>query len=152
SAELSGFLDITAQIGATSPAQMELVLDFELPAGAYPDFGVQLSNSKGEQYRVGYNAAAKQFYSDRRNTGNISFSDKFARSNHSAPRLSEEKTIRMHLFLDAASAELFADGGATVLTDIFFPGEDFHQIALYSEKGSVKLLKAEAFRLRSIWR
>jgi len=152
SAELQGLLDITDQIGAASPTQMELVLDFELPAGAYPDFGVQLSNSKGEQYRVGYNAAAKQFYSDRRNTGDISFSDKFARSSHTAPRLSEDQTIRMHLFIDASSAELFADGGATVLTDIFFPGEDFDQIAVYSEKGSVKLLKSEAFRLRSIWR
>lgn len=151
STELTGTLDVTAPLGAVSPAQMELVLDFELPAGANADFGVQLSNSKGEKYRVGYNAATKQFYSDRRYTGQVSFSDKFARSQHSAPRLSAEKTIRMHLFLDAASAELFADGGATVLTDIFFPNEDFHQLALYSDHGPVKLLKAEAFRLRSIW-
>lgn len=149
--EVAGVLDITPKTGSASPAQMELVLDFELPATAGADFGVQISNSKGERYRVGYNTATQQFYSDRRQAGNAAFSDKFAPNVHTAPRLSEEKTIRMHLFLDASSAELFADGGATVMTDIFFPGQDFHQIALYSDKGSVKLLKAEAFQLLSIW-
>ncbi len=148
STTITGTLDLTPQLGF-SPAQMELVLELDPAAGA--DCGVELSNAKGERYRVGYNAATKQFYSDRTHSGNLAFSKKFGTKVHTAPRISQDKNIRFHLFFDAASAELFADGGATVMTDIFFPGEDFSQVKIYSENGKVKLLSGEAWSLKSIW-
>lgn len=150
STEIAGTLDLTAQLAA-SPALLELELEFELPDGEPADFGAELSNSKGELYRIGYNAATNQFYSDRTKAGDFSFSEKFAATVHTAPRLSTDRTIRLHLFFDAASAELFADGGATAMTEIFFPGEDFNQVKLYAEKGRVKLLKGVGYSLKRIW-
>ena len=148
--EITGTLDLTAQL-AISAAQMELVLDFELPAEATTDFGVELSNSKGERYRVGYDAVKNQFYSNRTKAGQHAFSEKFATAVHTAPRLSTGKTVRFHLFFDVASAELFADGGATVLTDIFFPGAVFDTAKIYVEKGGVKLSNGEVYILKSVW-
>jgi fructan beta-fructosidase len=149
--DITGVLDLTQQI-AISPAQMELMLEFEPENGASSDFGVELSNAKGERYRIGYNAANNQFYSDRTKAGDAAFSEKFAGKIHVAPRLSSDKTVRFHLFFDVASAELFADGGATVLTDIFFPSEVFSSVKVFAEKGKVKLTKGEAYSLKSIWR
>lgn len=151
SAEIAGVLDLDQQLGS-SAGQLELVLEFEWIDGASPDFGVELSNEKGGVYRIGYQAAGGQFYSDRTRAGDNSFSEKFATAVHTAPRLSTGKVIRFHLFFDAASAELFADGGATVLTDIIFPGENFNQVKIYSNNGKVKLLKGEGYVLKSIWR
>ncbi len=148
--DITGVLDLTQQIGI-SPAQMELVLEFEPEDGASADFGVELSNANGERYRIGYNAATNQFYSDRTKAGDAAFSEKFAGKIHVAPRLSSDKTVRFHLFFDVASAELFADGGATVLTDIFFPSEVFSSVKVFAEKGKVKLSKGEAYSLKSIW-
>jgi len=148
-ADIAASLDLTQHLGF-SPSQSELVLDFETD-DATANFGVELSNRKGEKYRIGYDAATNQFYSDRTQSGNLAFSKKFGPKIHTAPRISQDKTIRFHLFFDAASAELFADGGANVMTDIFFPGEDFSQVKIYSENGKVKLLNGEAWSLKSIW-
>lgn len=147
---ITGALDLTQKTGLP-PAQMELALEFEPLPGEPADFGVELSNSKGERYRIGYNAAAGQFYSDRTRAGRHGFSEKFGAAVHTAPRLSNDKTVRFHLFFDAASAELFADGGATVLTDIFFPTETFKTAKIYVEKGGVGLVKGEMGRVRGIW-
>lgn len=58
----------------------------------------------------------------------------------------------MHLIFDQASAELFGDDGATVVTDIYFPSEVFDQISLYQETtGGVRLLGGKLYPLNRIW-
>ena len=111
-----------------------------LPADGKGRFGVELSNAKGESYRIGYDAANNQFFSDRMKAGDASFSPDFAKQPSIAPRLSTDKTVKLHLYFDVASAELFADGGANVMTEIFFPSEDFNQLKLFAENGTAQLV------------
>lgn len=131
------------------PTLSEIILTAEAPS---PNcrFGVQLSNSKGESYRIGYDTAKNQYFSDRTKAGKSAFSEKFAANVHLAPRLVADKTIKLHVFFDAASVELFADDGATVMTDIFFPTENFNQLSLFSEGGEVKI-KGTIYELNDIW-
>lgn len=131
-----------------SPASAELILDFDLASSTANRFGIELSNSKGERYLVGYNVAKNHFFSDRMHAGDLSFSNKFAERIHIAPRSIKDNKIQLHIFFDVASAELFADGGLIALTDIFFPGEAFSRAQIFVEDGSVKLLKAECYRIR----
>lgn len=49
----------------------------------------------------------------------------------------------MNLYIDVASVELFADDGATVLTDIFFPNEDFKMAKVFAQNGTAKLLNGQ---------
>lgn len=149
--EISAPLDLTGTIGFP-PTLSEMELTFELPDGASGTFGVELSNSKNERYRIGYNAASGQYFSDRTKAGDVSFSDKFATGAHLAPRPSKDKTVRLHLFFDAASAELFADNGETVMTEIFFPAEDFDRVKLFAEGGKARLINGRVHQLKSIWR
>ncbi len=123
---------------------MEMEIEVELPEGSKPDFGVAVSNRQGEEYRVGFDAAGNLFYSDRTKAGKAGFSKKFAAGRHSAARISGGKTVRLHLYFDAASCELFADNGEVSMTDIYFPTADFSQVQLYSSNGRVvvKTLKA----------
>jgi len=125
------------------------VLRFE--KGESADFGVILSNADGEEYRIGFDGRTNMFYSDRRNAGDSSFSESFANRVHRAPRTSADETIEMRIFFDVASAELFADGGRVVLTDIFFPTTPFDRIAVYSRNGRAKLLDGKVTRLNAIW-
>ena len=150
-ADMPASLDLSGKLGF-SPALSEMELTFELPESASGSFGVELSNSKNERYRIGYDAGKNQFFSDRTKAGNASFSDKFAAGIHVAPRFSKDKTVHLHLFFDVASAEMFADKGETVMTDIFFPGEDFNKLRLFAEGGKVKLAKGRIYQLKSIWR
>lgn len=128
----------------------EVILEVE-NTNAAAKFGVLLSNSKGESYRIGFDASTNQFFSDRTKAGKQAFSEKFGGKVHIAPRLSTDKTVKLHLFFDVASAELFADDGATIITDIFFPTEDFNQLQLFSEGGTVSLNDGVIYELKSIW-
>ncbi|MEJ2533208.1 MAG: GH32 C-terminal domain-containing protein [Halioglobus sp.] len=131
--------------------QSELKLEYRLlPVGSY-DFGVELSNALGETYRIGYTSTDNQFYSDRTAAGDASFSDKFA-GVHRTVRLEDDGSISLHLFFDSASVELFADDGANVMTDIFFPTEEFTEMRLYSRGDTVELMDGEIHSLKSIWR
>jgi fructan beta-fructosidase len=46
-----------------------------------------------------------------------------------------------------ASCELFADDGATVLTDIFFPNEDFTKVELKAKNGKILLKSGKIYQL-----
>jgi len=148
--KIEGVVDLSATLGFPA-AQMEAVLEFELPNDSSADLGIEVSNSKGERYRVGYNAATKQFYSDRTQAGKTAFSTVFAEKIHVAPRLVNGNIVRLHVYFDRASAELFGDDGATVMTDILFPNEDYTQVKIYAENGSVQLKSGVFYAVKSIW-
>ncbi|MEI6411052.1 MAG: glycoside hydrolase family 32 protein [Bacteroidota bacterium] len=150
--EISGLLDLSKNLGF-SPAQSEMTLEFDLTNAAGTNLGVELSNAKGETYRIGYDAVKNQFYSDRTKAGDHAFSpEKFATGLHTAPRVSKDKTLRLHLFFDVASVELFADNGATVMTELYFPSEDFNQVKLVAEGGKAPLTKGTAYQIQRIWK
>ena len=50
-----------------------------------------------------------------------------------------------------AFVELFADDGTVVLTDIFFPQEDFDQIRLFCEGGTVELESGKLYEWKGVW-
>ncbi len=142
---VSGAVNLLLAKGIT-PGSMELEL--EIVPGAGSTFAVELSNTRGETYRIGYNADQQQFFSDRTHAGKTTFADNFASKITTAPRQSNTSTIQMHLFFDRASCELFADGGQTAMTEIFFPNEDFTTCRLVTDKGTVTLKKGMVYGLR----
>jgi len=147
---IKGDWDLSKKLGF-SPKQMEVILEAE-PQDATTIFGIELSNTKGERYRVGYDAATRQFFSDRTAAGKKAFSNIFAHKIHVAPRILDNKTVQMQVFFDLSSAELFGDEGATVLTDLFFPNEDFSQVKLFAEKGEVQWQSVLLYELKSVWK
>lgn len=148
--DIEGIVDMTKQI-SLSPSQMEIKVDFEWDRNTPADFGIQLSNSRGELYRIGYDTGAKNIYSDRTKAGDHSFSEKFAARIHTASYETNDGTISFRVLFDVASSELFADEGAFVMTDIFFPGEDFNQLGVFANKGKVKISGGEAHGIKRIW-
>jgi fructan beta-fructosidase len=143
---INGLKDLTTGT-SLKDATIELELQFEMPAAPVTQIGVQLSNALGETYSIGYDLVRQAFFSDRSKSGNLAFSDKFGAKVDVAPRQSNDKVIRMHLFIDRASCEMFADEGAAVMTDIFFPTEDFNKVQLFSKGGSVKLIAGNLYNL-----
>jgi fructan beta-fructosidase len=131
-------------------SRSELVLEFELPDVGIYDFGIELSNEEGDRYRFGYESVGRQFYSDRRSSGDSSFADTFA-GIHRANRSINDGTLRLHLLLDVASVEVFADGGATVMTDTMFPTSEYNEIEIFSKQGAIKLKAGTLYELSSIW-
>ncbi|RYY63163.1 MAG: glycoside hydrolase family 32 protein [Chitinophagaceae bacterium] len=93
------------------------------------DFQVTLSNAKAEKFVIGYDKGSNRFYMDRTAAGNSAFDPRFA-ARHWAPRIATTDVIPLQLVVDVASVELFADGGLTVMTDIFFPSVPFDKTTI----------------------
>ncbi|HKK76879.1 MAG TPA: glycoside hydrolase family 32 protein [Saprospiraceae bacterium] len=118
----------------------ELVLSFDLKENQDEIVGFTLGNGLNEKLRIGFDPEANAFFVDRREAGKTGFSEAFA-GRHTAPRRSDEGQLYLHAYIDRASVELFADDGKTVLTEIFFPNEDFTELEIlgmeYLEDGMV---------------
>lgn len=132
-------------------AQSEIELEFLTTPDDTSDIAVEFSNAVGETYRIGYDQATRRFYSDRTALPK-GFSDKFATAVHWAPRVATDSVVRMHLYVDRSSVELFADGGGTALTDIVFPTQDFTSMRLVVKGDAVRMRDANISALRSIWK
>ncbi len=114
------------------------------------EFGFVFSNSKGEQLVTGYNRLTNQFYTDRSKSGKTDFSPEFAKI-HYAPRISQDSVLSLNLFLDHSSIEIFADGGLSVMTEIFFPSEIFDHVTFFQKGGTAVNQECTIYDLNSIW-
>ncbi|NJL74211.1 MAG: hypothetical protein HC892_03380 [Saprospiraceae bacterium] len=130
---------------------LELELTFDLSATDAASFGVELYNDLGENFKIRYDRTANLFIADRSNTGNSSFSPDFA-GLHFAPRtiVDNKNELTLHLFIDHSSIEVFADGGATVITDIFFPNKRLDKVRFFTQGGKVALKASKYFELQSV--
>jgi fructan beta-fructosidase len=106
----------------------------ELTTQNTADFSIVLANEQGNEVVIGYDKAANVYYIDRSRSGKTNFEKGFGQR-HTAPRLSPDSRLSMSLLVDAASVELFADHGLSVMTDIFFPDKPLNKLVIKSAKG-----------------
>lgn len=123
---VKGETDLTAKLNiGTGPYQLKLTI----PNPA--DFSLVLANQQGNELVIGYDKTANAYFIDRTRSGKSDFDTSFA-GRHTAPRLSIAPTMQLTLLIDKASVELFADGGLSVMTDIFFPDAPLNQLKIKS--------------------
>lgn len=128
-----------------SVSASEIILDF-MVSSEPADLGVEIANALGQKIIIGFDSEANRFYVDRTKAGPSDFSADFA-GIHYAPRLSNQSSLKMHVILDVASVELFADDGTVVMTDIFFPDEAFNTLTLFSHNSETTLTSGNIWQL-----
>lgn len=87
-----------------------------------------LSNDAGNTVEFGINKKEKFFFIDRKKSGNLSFSDAFAKQISKAPFTKDFDKMNVRIIIDKTSIEIFYDNGKTVMTELFFaekPMENF---------------------------
>lgn len=94
-------------------------------------FSITLSNKSGQKVVIGYDKTSRHYFIDRTESGKVSFEKGFA-ARHTAPRLADKESFDLTLIIDVSSVEFFADDGLTVMTEIFFPGEDYTDLTIQS--------------------
>jgi len=129
--------------------QFEMIINLER-TNDQSGFELTFSNKEGEKLLIGLDAKTKQYYIDRTQAGKSNFQEQFA-AKHFAPRLSQSKDVDLRLVFDAASVELFADGGSLVMTDIFFPKSPYNYLKISTLDKYVKTNQVQTFPLKSIW-
>jgi len=127
---------------------MEIVA--ELEAGSASEFGLKVRTGPTEETVIGVEPKARRFFSDRTRSGDTSFHRDFS-GRHYAPLPIENGRVRLHIFVDWSSVEVFAGDGRSVITEQVFPAPESRGVALYATGGAARLVSLEAWPLASAW-
>ena len=68
-----------------------------------------------------------------------------------APLDAKDGKVRLHIFVDQSSIEVFANDGEVTMSALMFPGPESLGIELFSENGEATLANLSAWELDSIW-
>ncbi len=114
------------------------------------DFTIELSNSKNQNVKMGYDSNSNQFFVDRSKSGNNAFSKDF-RGVIRADRYAKGDTIPFTIVVDVACVEVYFDGGLTVMTNLFFADEPIETLKVSTPGGEINIRDLEVRKLSSIW-
>lgn len=110
------------------------------------DATICLYNAYGERYELRLDSRCRKIISDRSRSGESHFSSLFAVPSMAAPIEGSKDEVELRLIVDQSSVELFADGGATCVTNTVYPRSIYNRI---STSGAISDLR---FRpLTSVW-
>ena len=95
---------------------------------------IVLSNTKGEQVTMTYDASKQTFAMDRTKSGNVGFSEDFPCVTK-APTYGKVKQLR--IFIDRCSIEAFDSDGKMAMTNLVFPSEPYNTIKVKGGKATI---------------
>ena len=110
----------------------EIVIDVKKQAE------IVLSNTKGEQVTMTYDAAKQTFTTDRTKSGDVGFSQDFPCVTK-APTYGTIKQLR--IFIDRCSIEAFDADGKMAMTNLVFPSEPYNNIKVKGGKVTIYEIK-----------
>jgi fructan beta-fructosidase len=122
-------------------------IDAELQLNGSQEFGFLLRKSDSYGTRVGYDATWSDVYIDRIHSGDVVIGPTFA-ARHEAPIAIEGGRIRLHIFLDRSSVELFADNGLVTITDLIYPRAIDKGLEVYAKGKPPSVISMDIWKLK----
>ena len=144
----NGFISAGTTALGTRGKALEIIAEFKV--GTASQFGFKVRTGSGEETLVGYDAPAGQVFVDRTKSGQVAFSSLFP-SRETAPLSAENGRVKLHIFVDWSSVEVFGDAGQVCITDQIFPMPSSDGLALFANGGNARLVSLQIWPLRSIW-
>ena len=126
-----------------------LEIEAELAPGDAKEMGFRLRKGGSEETVLGFTPETKEVFVDRTRSGEVSFAPEFPGPVKAF--LQQNSRVKLHIFLDRSSVEVFVNDGEVVLTDRIYPSPGSDGIELYSSEGRGKVLSLSIWKLSSIW-
>jgi fructan beta-fructosidase len=124
----------------------------EIDGGSAAEVGLRVRKGVDEGTTIGVDWGMREVFVDRTRSGDTAFDEGFAGRHVGPIRLTRGKQIKLHIFVDRSSVEVFANDGSTVISDCIFPSRDSQELELYSRDGEARIVKLDVWNLRSAWR
>lgn len=130
----------------------EIEAEFELPSvGGAMELGFHLRSGGDQRTVVGYSTELQQIFVNRADSGLTDFSSLFS-TLHEAPLALRGNRIRMRMFVDESSLEVFGNDGEVVFSEIILPDSARRGMSFYTQCGEVKVVSLHVYVLRNSWR
>jgi fructan beta-fructosidase len=110
-------------------------------------FGFRVRVGQNEFAEIRYSAHEKELTVDRTRAGCVNFKAGFARA-HCADLMPVDGHIRLHIFVDAFSIEVFANDGLVVFSESIFPAAQSKRIELFAQGGNVFLRSLDLYQIK----
>src|ERR1700678_71220 len=115
------------------------------------EFGIRVREGDGEETVIGVDTKKQTLFVDRSRSSGVSFDQHFASRDAGPITLAAGKSVKLHIFVDRESVEVFGNDGETVLSETIFPKQGTDEIELYSLGGRARVLKMDVWNLKSIY-
>lgn len=125
-------------------------IDAEFDTGTANEVGFRLRMGKAEQTLAGCDIRKSEVFIDRTKSGTVNFSGDFA-GRHPGPVGLSAHRVKLRLFVDRSSVELFANDGETVISDRIFPSPGSTHLQIYEQGGSARVVTLDVWKLKSAW-
>ncbi|MBW5449249.1 DUF1080 domain-containing protein [Cohnella sp. CFH 77786] len=139
-------------LGTVSGTAYEIVAELQLPdSGAASEFGFRLREGGEQKTVVGYRRTDNKMFVDRSASGRTDFTANFT-TLHEAAVQPVNGVVKMHIFVDESSLEVFGNGGAAVFSDIILPDSARSGMSFYASGGTVVVKSLHVYSLKNTWR
>src|SRR5208337_2699862 len=112
------------------------------------EIGFRLRKGDTAETLIGVIPSTNILFVDRTHSGKVSFSQDFP--GRYSTTLQSTKRIKLHIFVDRSSTEVFANDGERVMTDRIYPPPDSNGIELYSRGSGGKVVSLQVWQLESV--
>jgi fructan beta-fructosidase len=128
---------------------LEMVIEFALAAKGTA--GVKLFKGTKEETVIEVDRERGRIAIDRTRSGNVAFHAKFP-SVASASVGGTDGRVRLHVFVDACSVEVFVNDGETVLTALAFPSKAGRAVEVVGPNEGATVSAFDMWQLASSWK
>jgi len=142
--------NVTLDIRGT---QMEIIVEFAVADNSTDgpeEFGINVFQGKDQITTVGYLPKEQMLYTNRTDSGLVDFDPTFSGiSNQTLTPVNG--IIKLRIFVDACSIEVFANDGRVAMSNLIFPDPTQDQVSLYALGGNVTVPSLDTYYLKGIW-
>jgi len=135
--------DVVVREGVTPlPAMAQgeaLEITVEFAVGSAERFGLHVRAAGDQRTVIGYDSRSASLFVDRTASGTVDLHEDFPAVHH-GPLAAEDGRVRLRIYVDAASVEVFGGHGECVITDQVFPAAESRMVSLFAEAGEVSLV------------
>jgi fructan beta-fructosidase len=124
----------------------------EISSGDASEFGLVVRKGDGEETVIGVDTKKRTLFVDRFRSGNVGFDEHFPSRDGGPITFAAGKRVKLHIFVDRSSVEVFGNDGETVISEAIFPKRSSDEIELYSHGGRARVLKMDVWNLKSAYR
>lgn len=122
----------------------------EIDPGEADNVGINVREGENQQTVIGYDRENQSVFIDRTSSGESDFYEGFEQRNDAPVELTDGR-IRLHVFVDWSSVEVFVNNGSRVITNRIFPDSESIGVSAFADEGTAIITNLEFWPLESIW-
>ncbi|WP_309090898.1 glycoside hydrolase family 32 protein [Domibacillus sp.] len=133
------------QLFHISGDRLEIKAEFEARSATSFGLHVRCSEDSREKTTIRFDAADQAITFDRHSSGEGEGGIRRAKIGASA-------VVKLHIFVDRSSVEVFVNDGEAVMTGRIYPNEKSTKVQLFADGGEARLVSFAAWKLKDVWK